>query len=322
MSPPVKSARVARGRPAISGVMRAALRVRFFAGFRLFNAGDDRLAGGGEFVDAVGSVDDEGALGAECQKRAADEKNAAGCEHSDDLDAGVRGIGERAAEVEDGAEAERAAQGAEGLHGRVIERRVEEDEAGFAQAFDGEFRRELDGNAEGFEDVGCAAAGGDGAIAVLGDLGAGGCGNQGRAGGDVEGERTAAAGADAVDEFGALFVGERNGHRLLAHDVDEAGEFRGLLAARGEHGEQGGGFDLGHLAGEDLAEHVGGLLARELCAVFGERLEEGLQRIHISQYGNGTAIALFQTRKRPTAAVVCDRIVQQDSIWVPRGRSR
>ena len=120
---------------------------------------------------------------------------------------------------------------------------------------------------------------------MLGDLGSGGGGNEGCAAGDVEGERTAAAGADAVDQFGALFVGERNGDGLLAHDVDKAGEFWGLFAARGEDGEQGGGFDVSRLAGEDLAQCIAGLLTRELCAVFGEGLEKGLQRIHISQYG-------------------------------------
>ena len=41
-------------------------------------------------------------------------------------------------EIEDGAETESAAQRAERLHRRVIERRIEEDEAGFAQAFDGQ----------------------------------------------------------------------------------------------------------------------------------------------------------------------------------------
>ena len=292
------------------------------AGFRLFNARDHRLTRRSEFVDAVGAVDDKGALGAESLKGAADEKNAAGCEHADNLDAGVRRIGERAAEVEDGAEAEGAAQGAERLHRGMIERRVEEDEAGFAQAFDGKFGREVDGNAEGFEDVGRSAKRSDGAIAVLGDLGSGGRGNQGCAAGDVEGERTAAAGADAVDQFGALFVGERNRDRLLAHDVDEAGEFGGLLAARGKDGEQGGGFNLGRLAGEDLAEHVAGLLTRELCAVFGERLEKGLQRIHISHYGNCTRNALFERGTPPMSTAVCDAIVQQDSIWVPRERSR
>ena len=95
-------------------------------------------------------MDDEGAPRSKSQERPADEKNAAGREDADDLGAGVGGIGERAAEVEDGAESEGTAQGAECLHRGVIERRVEEDEAGFAQAFDGEFRREVDGDAEGF----------------------------------------------------------------------------------------------------------------------------------------------------------------------------
>ena len=123
----------------------------------LFDARDDGLARGGELVDAIGSVDDEGALGAERDQRAADEENAAGREDANDLIACVGRVGERTDEVEDGAKAESAAQGAERLHGRVIERRVEKDEAGFAQAFDGQRGRELDGHAEGFEHV-CRAA--------------------------------------------------------------------------------------------------------------------------------------------------------------------
>ena len=167
----------------------------------------------------------------------------------------------------------------------MIERRVEEDEAGFAQALDGEFRREIDGNAEGFEDVGRSAERSDRAIAVLRDLGSGSCGNKGSAAGDIECERTTTAGADAVDQFGAFFVGERDRDRLLAHDVDEASQFGRLLSARRKNGEQGGSLDVGRVAGEDLAEYIARLLARELRTVFGERLEKGLQRIHISQYG-------------------------------------
>jgi len=47
---------------------------------------------------------------------------------------------------------------------------------------------ELDGNAEGFEDVSGAAAGGDGAVAVLGDPGSGRCCDERGGGGDVEAE--------------------------------------------------------------------------------------------------------------------------------------
>ena len=83
------------------------------AGLRLFDASDDGLAGGGELVDAIGSVDDEGAPCAERGEGAADEKHAAGSEHSNDLGARVGGIGERTDEVEDGAKAECAAKRAE-----------------------------------------------------------------------------------------------------------------------------------------------------------------------------------------------------------------
>ena len=251
-------------------------------GFGLLDAGDDGLAGGGELIDSIGSVDDEGALCAEGGERAADEQDTAGSQDADDLGAGSGGVGERAAEVEDGAEAERAAQGAEGFHGGVIEGREEEHEAGVAKALDGQLRREGDGNAEGLEDVRGAAAGGDGAVAVLGDLGAGCGGYQGRAGGDVEGERSAAAGADNVDELIALvgFEGKRQG--ALAHDLNEAGQLGGQFAAGGEDGEQGGDLDIRNFAGEDFSEGVGRLFTGKSGAVLGEGFEEFLQRGHIS----------------------------------------
>ena len=178
------------------------------AGFGFLDARNDRFARGGQLVDSIGSVHDEGAFGSERRQRAAHEQHAAGREHADHLGARVGGIGERADEIEDGAEAERAAKRPQGLHGRVIERREEEDEAGLAQAFDGQFGRELDGHAESLEHVGSAAARGDCAVAVLGDVGSGGCGHQRGAAGDVEGLRTAAAGADAVDQLRCFRFGE------------------------------------------------------------------------------------------------------------------
>ena len=69
---------------------------------------------------------------------------------------------------------------------------------------------------------------------MLGDTGSGGCGNKRGSTGNVEGLRTAAASADTIDELLALGVGERNGHGVPAHDVNKAGQFGSLLAARGE----------------------------------------------------------------------------------------
>ena len=64
------------------------------------------------------------------------------------------------------------------------------------------------------------------------------------------------------------------GTDVLAHDVDEAGEFGRLFAAGCEDGEQGGGFNVGRLAGEDLAS-TSRACSRVSCgAVFGEWLEK------------------------------------------------
>ncbi len=172
----------------------------------------------------------------------------------------------------------------------MIERRVEKDEAGFAQAFDGQRGRELDGHAEGFEHVCRAAARGDGAIAVLGHFSAGSRGHQRGAAGDVEGLRPAAAGADAVDELRSFLVGEGQWDGAPAHHVNEAGELRRLFAARGKDGQHGGGFHLRHLAGKDLFEDFGCLLAREGGAIFGERAKQFFHQRHeksMAEQGRG-----------------------------------
>jgi hypothetical protein len=142
-------------------------------------------------------------------------------------------------------------------------------------------RRKIDGHAEGLKHVCGSAAGGDGAIAMLGYLGACSRGHQRCAGRYVEGERSSAAGAHDIDELGPFLRVERDGRGALAHDLNEAGQFRDLLSARGQDGDQCGDLDVGNRTGENLGERVRGLLAGERGAVFGERLEEFLQQGHI-----------------------------------------
>ena len=62
----------------------------------------------------------------------------------------------------------------------------------------------------------------DGTVAVLGYFGACGCSHQGCTGRDVEGEWASAAGANYVDQFGALLRSERNMQGTLAHHLDKA----------------------------------------------------------------------------------------------------
>ena len=131
---------------------------------------------------------------------------------------------------------------------------------------------------------------------MLGDFGSGGCRNQGCSAGDVEGEWTTAAGSNTINQLGALLIGERDRNALLPHHVNKARELGGLFSTCREDGEERRGFHIGHLAGEDLAEDGACLFARELSAIFGERLQQGLQGIHISEYGNCVALRLREQR--------------------------
>jgi hypothetical protein len=233
----------------------------------------DGFAGGGQLIDAIGSVDDEGSLCSERGQRATHQKNATGREYADDLIARAGRVGQRANQIKNRTEAKRATQRPQSLHGRVIKRREEEDEAGLAKALDGQLRAERDGNAEGFEHVGSAAKRGDRAVAVLGDFGSGCRGHESRATGDVESERTSAAGADRIDQLVAL--GGREGQRrdAAAHDIDKAGQLRRLFAAGCQNGQQRRGLNFRHTAGENVFQYLGGLFAGQRRTVLCQRFQ-------------------------------------------------
>jgi len=163
----------------------------------------------------------------------------------------------------------------------VVERRVEEHEAGLAQALGGQCGREVNGYAQRLQHVSRSAAAGDGAIAVLGDFGAGGRSHQRSTGGDVEGERPAAARAHNVHQLGALLIAQRNRHGARAHHFHKAGQLRDLFAASGHHREQSGNFHIGHAAREDFRKGAGRLFAGQRGAIFRQRLEQFFQRGHI-----------------------------------------
>ena len=108
---------------------------------------------------------------------------------------------------------------------------------------------------------------------MLGHFGSGRRRHQRRAGRNVEGERSPAAGADHVHQFVALRVRERQRRDPLAHHLDKAGQLRRLFAARGQNSEQRRGLDFGHSAGENLFEHGCRLLASQRRAILGQRLQ-------------------------------------------------
>ena len=156
--------------------------------------------------------------------------------------------------------------------------REEEAEAVSPQGVRGGGRLELGRDAESFEDVGGAAAGGDGAVAVLGDLSSSGSGDQCRGGGDVEGSAAVSAGAARVDDGGALVVGEREGRCRSAEGLGEAGDLGGGFAASGHGAEEGGELHLGGFVGENALHQAAGFGEAQGLAVLDHTAQLGTDR--------------------------------------------
>ena len=260
-------------------------------------------------------MDDEGVAGAEQTHGLGDDRNEVRGVDAHDLRAGAGGIGERANQVEDGADAEGAAHRHDGLHGRVQGGGVQEGEAVGAQRRGTGSGGERDGDAEGFEDIGRTALRGDGAVAVLGDRCSGGRGDQRGGGGDVEGAREIGPGAAGVDQESPFGLVEGDGRGGGTHGVDEAGDLGGGFTAQGERTEQGGeqhgaraaGAVCGGVAGEDLFEQSAGIGAREGLAPLYDAVHvimqghegKGIRRGRLR--GNGFLRSRFETAGRHAA---------------------
>lgn len=230
------------------------------------------------FIEAVGAVNDESAADAEFAESAGEEFHVTFIEDADDLRGRAGGIRERTEKIEDGADAEFAA----GIHGvarRGVKRgREKKGDADFVERARDGFGRKIDAKAERFENVGRAAVGADGAIAVFRDANAragddesGGCR-------DVESAAGIAAGAAGVDEdfIGGAAAGaggeERSG--VTAHDGGEADEFVDGFAFEAQRGEEACNLSVGGLAGENLLHGGFGFGAGEIVA--GDDFFEGV----------------------------------------------
>ena len=242
------------------------LRVDFLsADVGAFDFVHKRGAGGGDFVEPVAAVDDEGVHHAEASEGDGHETGGFGRGGSDELGLGSGGIGEWAEEVEGGTGFEFEAGGLGVLHRRVEDGGVEEADAAFADAEGHLFGLEVDVDAEGLEDVGTAAVGADGAVAVLGDVDSGAGDDEGRDGGDVEGGEAVAAGAAGVDEELVFELGV-DAEDFGTHGAGEAVDLVGGLAFHFEGGEEGGQLGGGGLAFEDDGHGLFGIGGGEVFA--------------------------------------------------------
>ena len=185
-SPPWRVSMGARWRPTSSGVMVERVTMPLWTSANWLGPEMENSSMPLRARPCV-AVDYEGVAGVQEEHCVGDERDEVRGVDAHDLSGGPGGVREWADEVEDGADAERAADGHDGLHGRVQGGGVEEGEAMFAEGGCAFFGRESDGDAKGLEDVGGAALRGDGAVAVFGDGGPGGSGDESGGGGDVEG---------------------------------------------------------------------------------------------------------------------------------------
>src|SRR5271170_2075252 len=110
------------------------------------------------------------------------------------------GIHQRAQKIEDRGNAQRRAGGGDEFHGGMMVPGEGEADVGFGQASAEMLGRQFQVQAEFFQDVGGAGLAGSAAVAVLGDLHAGGGDDQGGGSRDVKCSANVAAGAAGVDD--------------------------------------------------------------------------------------------------------------------------
>ncbi len=189
--------------------------------------------------------------------------------HADDLRGGSGGIGERAEQIKNGADAQLAARGNGVARGGVHCGGVEEADADLFDGFGDAFRREFDFYAEGFEHVGGAAARAGGAIAVFGDAHAGARDYECDGGRDVERAAGVAAGAAGVHDYfvGMFAAGGKNWSGVAAHGQGEADDFVNRFAFYAQSDQQRGDLLGAGVAGKDLLHRGLRFGAREIFAL-------------------------------------------------------
>ena len=152
----------------------------------------------------------------------------------------------------------------------------EEADAELSDGFAGALGRDVELYAEGFEDVGGAAAGAEGAIPVLGDARTRTGGDEGGGGGDVERaglrDLSVAAGTAGVDQRGMIIrrdeVGVRRHDRegVTAHGAGEADQFVDSFALIAEGDEQSDDVGVVQAAPEQLLHERFGFRGGEVAA--------------------------------------------------------
>jgi hypothetical protein len=164
--------------------------------------GDKRFTREGDFVEAAEAVDHKGPANAKFDECGGNYINQTGGENTEQLSFRAGGIRKWSEEIEYGAFANLSPRGSSVTRGSMGGRGEEKTDAEFANGAAGMFQRQVDANAECFEDIGRAAAGADRAVSVLGHRSTGCGGNKSGSCRDVECAGAIAASAASVDDIG------------------------------------------------------------------------------------------------------------------------
>ena len=192
-------------------------------------------ARGIEFVETIGAVDDERGLAAEFFEDMRERLGKFGVINTRELDARASRVGERTEDVEDGALTHLFARTNGIFHGGMKLGREHEADADLLNGGGNLLGRDVEIDAEGRENIGTAALGGSGAVAVLGNFTPCACEDERSGGGDVEGVCTVAACADdVVNGFGGI---EFDFHRDVTHGANRACDLGDGLAFHAQRGQ-------------------------------------------------------------------------------------
>ena len=189
--------------------------------------GNPSCAGGHDFVHAAFAVADPAGLAAEVLQHLCQGFHPLLREHAGHLALRTRRVGKGPEQVENGARAQFDARRTDELHRGVVRGREHEAKSGFRDTFRNLLWTHIDFNTQGNQHIRRAGAGGQRAVAVLGNLKARTGSDEGCTGRDVVGARGITARADDVDGISW----RRDWQHLLAHDLDRAGDLVHCLAA-------------------------------------------------------------------------------------------
>jgi len=180
-----------------------------------------------DFIGAVAAMNDQGMLDTDRLERFSDKRHDRRIVDADDMALGRRWVGERAKDIEQCADPELAPDRGGKAHGWVEGRREHEAEAiGFDARLD-LGRAQGDVEPQLFIKVGTAGFAGNRAVAVLGDLGPGCCGNEGCRRTDIDCAGLVAAGTDWIDQEIDCWM---DADREIAHRTGGPGDFRNRFA--------------------------------------------------------------------------------------------